>query len=315
MTDSSKKPLVIISGPTASGKSSLGIRLAKDLNGEIISADSMQVYKHMNIGTAKVTRDEMQGVAHHMLDVCEPFDSFSIADYKNAAKTCLLDICSRGKVPIIVGGTGFYIHAVLYDNEFDESDDYSDRKIRNRLETELKEKGPEYLHNRLKEIDPDSAESIHYNNTKRVVRALEFYELTGYTISEHNRTQREKESPYNFLFIALNRDKDELYRLIDERVDVMVQNGLLDEINKLKSLGCTEGSVPMQGIGYKELFDYDNLEDAINSIKLNSRHYAKKQFTWLRKEKNVHWIDAPVSEDDYKWILQECSKKNIRPLE
>lgn len=304
-----KKPLIIISGPTASGKSALGIRLAKDIGGEIISADSMQVYRHMNIGTAKVTSEEMDGIAHHMIDICDPKDEFSIAEYKVRAKNCIEDIVSRGKIPVVVGGTCFYIHALLYDTDFDEIE--SDGSVRKRLEDEMDKLGALAMHNRLKSIDPDAAESIHMNNNKRVIRALEFYELNGYRISEHNRREQEKASPYNFMYIALNRDREELYSLIDERVDKMIEAGLQDEVRSLREMGYDSSLVSMQGIGYKEIMECDNLEDAVERIKLNSRHYAKKQFTWIKHEKDVDWINAPVSEEDYKWIISECLKRNI----
>lgn len=304
-----KQPLIIISGPTASGKSVLGVRLAKDIGGEIVSADSMQVYRYMNIGTAKITPEEMQGVPHHMIDVCDPRTDYSIADYKETAKKCVLDILSRKHIPIVVGGTGFYIHALLYDTDFGITE--SDGSVRKSIEKDMEDLGPEAMHDRLNEIDPDSARTIHMNDTKRVIRALEFYELYGYRISEHNRQALESESPYDFIYFALNRDRSELYPLIDSRVDRMLQDGLLDEIEYLKSIGCREGDVAMQGIGYKELFSCSDIESAAEEIKLNSRHYAKRQFTWLRHEKNVTWIDSPVSEEDYKWILEECLKKNM----
>lgn len=308
-----KQPLIIISGPTASGKSALGVRLARDIGGEIVSADSMQVYRYMNIGTAKITAQEMQGIPHHMIDVCDPRTGFSIADYKEAAKECVVDILSRNKVPIVVGGTGFYIHALLYDTDFGTTE--SDGSIRQRLEGEMHELGPEKLHERLTQIDPESAQIIHVNDSKRLIRALEFYEIYGYRISEHNKQALDSESPYDFIYLALNRNRDELYRLIDERVDAMLRDGLQDEVAYLKSIGCKAGDVAMQGIGYKELYDCDDTDAAAEEIKLNSRHYAKRQFTWLRHEKNVTWIDSPVSEEDYKWILKECLKKTIKASE
>lgn len=306
MTSFEKKPLIIISGPTATGKSAVGIRLAKDLGGEIISADSMQVYKLMDIGTAKVTEEEMSGIPHHMIDVCDPKCSYSIADYKVAAKEVINDIHSRGKVPIVVGGTCFYIHALLYDTDFDEIE--SDGSIREALENELKEKGAYALHEKLRSIDPDAADAIHMNNAKRVIRAIEFYELNGYPISEHNRTESEKDSPYNFVYFALNRNREELYAAIDERVDRMMDAGLLDEIEALKKHGCNETHISMQGIGYKELFNYENLDEAIYDIKNNSHHYTKKQVTWLKREKDVIWIDSPVSEEDYRWMLKKSTE-------
>lgn len=300
------KPLIIISGPTASGKSSLGVRLARDLGGEIISADSMQVYKYMDIGTAKITKEEMQGVPHHMLDVADPHINYSIADYKTAAKKCLEDILNRGKLPIVVGGTGFYIHALLYDTNFDESE--TDGAIRARLEQEAKVHGAEEMYKRLCEIDPESSGILHMNDHKRVLRALEFYEITGYRISEHNRNEKEKIPDYNYIYFALNRDRSELYPIIEQRVDEMFDKGLVDEINSLKQMGLTLDNISMQGIGYKELFEYDDIELAKEAIKLNSRHYAKRQYTWLRHEKDITWAQSPVSEEDYSWILKKCTE-------
>ena len=301
-----KKPLIIISGPTATGKSALGVRLAKDINGEIVSADSMQVYRYMNIGTAKITEEEMDGIPHHMIDVCDPRTDYSIADYKEAAKKSVDGILNRGKIPIVVGGTGFYIHALVYDTDFGITE--SDGSVREHLENDLEMYGAGELFDRLREVDPDSAEILHMNDTKRVIRALEFYELYGYRISEHNRREAQNESPYDFIYLALNRDRNELYGLIGQRVDDMMNRGLESEIRYLLSTGCSSKNVSMQGIGYKELINCEDIGKAVEEIKLNSRHYAKRQFTWLRHEKNVTWIDSPVSEDDYKWILTECSK-------
>ena len=306
MTNAQKKPVIIISGPTATGKSAVGIRLAKDLDGEIISADSMQVYRYMNIGTAKVTPEEMNGVVHHMLDVCDPKCGYSIADYKAAAKEIIADIHSRNKVPIVVGGTCFYIHALLYDTDFDEIE--SDGSIRAALEKELQENGAFALHEKLRSIYPEAAEAIHMNNGKRVIRAIEFFELNGYPISEHNKAESEKDSPYSFVYFALNRNREELYAAIDERVDRMISDGLLDEIRFLKEYGCNETHISMQGIGYKELFNYDSLDEAIYNIKNNSHHYTKKQVTWLKREKNINWINSPVSEEDYKWMLKKSTE-------
>ncbi len=305
-----KQPLIIISGPTASGKSALGVRLAKDIGGEIVSADSMQVYKYMNIGTAKITEAETEGIPHHMIDVCDPVNDYSVADYKEAAKRCVLDILSRHKIPIVVGGTGFYIHALLYDTDFGiiESDGF----IRQQIEADFNEYGPEVMHERLRDIDPEAADAIHMNDTKRVIRALEFYEIYGYKISDHNKEALKTESPYDFIYLALNRDREELYPLIDKRVDKMIEDGLQNEVRVLKEYGCRRDNVSMQGIGYKELFECNDIAEAIEEIKLNSRHYAKRQFTWLRHENDVTWINSPVSEEDYKWILMECLKKRMK---
>ena len=305
--------VLIISGPTATGKTKLGVRLAKDLNGEIISADSMQVYRGMDIGSAKVTKEESEGVRHHMIDIIEPDQAYSIVEYKNAAKKCIEDINSRGKLPIVVGGTGFYIHALLYDTDFDENE--SGGELRAGLEAEMEEKGPEYMHDKLRMIDPESAEIIHMNNRKRVIRALEFYELSGKKISDHNIEERSKDSPYEFLYFAITRNRDELYKAIDDRVDRMMEAGLLDEVIALRNRGMARGLTSMQGLGYKELLDYldgkCSLEEAVERIKQESRHYAKKQWTWLRREKDVIWVEAPVDEEKYKWILNECMKLSV----
>jgi len=302
----SNKPMIIIAGPTATGKSSLGVRLAKDMDGEIVSADSMQVYKYMDIGTAKITKEEMEGIPHHMLDVCEPTKSYSIGDYKDAAKTCVEDILSRGKLPMVVGGTGFYIHALLYDTDFGNQE--ADPRIRERIEKEYDELGAGYVFDRLKVVDPDAAATMHMNNKKRVVRALEFYETNGYRISEHNTLSQAQKSPYDYIFLVLNRDREALYQLIDKRVDMMMEAGLAQEIQRLLEMGCRPGDVPMQGIGYKEFFDCDDIETTVYNIKNNSHHYSKKQITWFKREENTKWINSPVSEDDYKWILKECTK-------
>lgn len=291
-----KKKIIVISGPTATGKSALGVRLAKDLNGEIISADSMQVYKYLDIGTAKITDQEACGIRHHMIDVVDPTVNYSIADYKVAAKKCVEDIVSRGKLPIVVGGTGFYIHALLYDTDFDENE--NDGSIRKRIEAEMEKYGPEVMHERLRTIDPESADIIHANNIKRVVRALEFYEINGYKISEHNKAESIRESPYDYLYFALDRNKDDLYEAIDRRVDEMVEKGLFDEVSRLREMGCNSNCICMQGIGYKE--------STAEEIKTNTHHYVKRQITWLKREKNIIWVNAPVTEEDYQWILQKC---------
>lgn len=288
-----KGNLIIITGPTAVGKTELSIKLAKEINGEIISADSIQVYKHFDIGSAKITSEEMEGIPHHLIDVLEPTESFNVATFKTMAKQAIEDIISRGKTPIIAGGTGFYIQSVLYDINFTENEDDG---YRSTLEELLAKEGPIYLHNMLKEIDPESAEAIHYNNSKRVIRAIEYYHQTGEKISIHNATERQNESPYNFAYFVLNCDRSILYQRIDKRVDIMLEQGLLKEVDELvKNYNLTKDMVSMQGLGYKEIFAYlrgeISLEEAIYILKRDTRHFAKRQLTWFKRERDVIWLD------------------------
>ena len=288
--------LVILTGPTAVGKTSLSINLAKAINGEIISADCMQVYRKMDIGTAKITHEEMNGVKHHLIDVIDPKEDFHVVKFQQMVKDAISDIYSKGKVPIICGGTGFYIQAILYDIDFTEND--IDKSYRQKLEEFADCNGNEALHDRLKEIDPESAETIPAANRKRVIRAIEYYEQTGEKFSVHNATQREKTSPYNFAYFVLNDDRELLYNRINIRVDKMMEAGLLNEIDELIDYGCKMGMTSMDGIGYKELLSFKNgdisYEDAVELIKKNSRNYAKRQLTWFRREKEVIWLDKTV---------------------
>lgn len=300
-----KKPLIILTGPTAVGKTKASIGLAKALNGEIISADSMQVYKHMDIGSAKIRPEEMQGVKHYLVDVLEPDEEFHVVRFQQMAKQAMEEIYAKGKVPIVVGGTGFYIQALLYDIDFTENEE--DTEYRRELEEIVKEKGAEYLHGMLREVDPASADTIHANNVKRVIRALEFHKLTGQKISEHNEKERKKESPYEFCYFVLNDDRKLLYDKIDLRIDQMMEEGLLEEVQALKDRGCTKDMVSMQGLGYKEILDYLNgectLEEAIYVLKRDTRHFAKRQLTWFRRERDVIWIDKKDYEHDEGKIL------------
>lgn len=300
-----KKPLIILTGPTAVGKTKASIGLAKALNGEIISADSMQVYKHMDIGSAKIRPEEMQGVKHYLVDVLEPDEEFHVVRFQQMAKQAMEEIYAKGKVPIVVGGTGFYIQALLYDIDFTENEE--DTEYRRELEEIVKEKGAEYLHGMLREVDPASADTIHANNVKRVIRALEFHKLTGQKISEHNEKERKKESPYEFCYFVLNDDRKLLYDKIDLRIDQMMEEGLLEEVRALKDRGCTKDMVSMQGLGYKEILDYLNgectLEEAIYVLKRDTRHFAKRQLTWFRRERDVIWIDKKDYEHDEGKIL------------
>ena len=287
-----KQPLIILTGPTASGKTALSVELAKRIGGEIISADSMQVYRYMDVGSAKVTVEEMDGVPHHLIDVLDPQDSFNVVTFQEMAKEAMKKIYANGHIPIVAGGTGFYIQALLYDIDFTDND--GDMEYRHHLEELAKEQGAEVLHSMLKEVDPPSAEAIHANNVKRVIRALEFYKKTGQRISDHNEEERQKESPYNFAYYVLNMDRATLYDRIDLRVDKMIEAGLEEEVKQLKAMGCTRDMVSMQGLGYKEILDYLNgelsLEEAVYILKRDTRHFAKRQLTWFKREKDVTWV-------------------------
>lgn len=302
-----KKPMVILTGPTAVGKTALSIALAKRINGAIISADSMQVYKHMDIGSAKIMPQEMQGITHYLIDELEPFEEFHVVRFVELAKKYMQEIYNEGKIPIVVGGTGFYIQALLYDIDFTEQE--CDEEYRNSLEQLAHKKGAETLHAMLREVDPESAEAIHANNIKRVIRALEFYHLTGKKISEHNEKERQKTSPYEFAYFVLTDDRANLYANIDKRVDLMVEKGLVQEVTHLKEMGCHSGMVAMQGLGYKEILDYLDgnvtLDEAIYIIKRETRHFAKRQLTWFRRERDVIWLDKGEYGYDEDKILEK----------
>ena len=302
-----KQPLIILSGPTAVGKTALSIELAKRVNGAIISADSMQVYKYMDIGSAKIMPDEMDGVKHYLIDELSPEEEFNIVVFQQKAKAALKEIYANGQVPIVAGGTGFYIQALLYDIDFEAQD--SNSVYREELERLAQEEGNEVLHDQLKLVDPVSAEKIHANNVKRVIRALEFYHLTGKPISEHNETEQKKESPYNFSYFVLTDDRANLYNRIDLRVDIMLEKGLVEEVKKLKAMGYHRDMVSMQGLGYKEILDYLDgkctLEDAVYVLKRETRHFAKRQLTWFRRERDVIWFDKQKYDYDEASILEE----------
>ncbi len=287
--------LVILTGPTAVGKTALSIALAKAIGGEIVSADSMQVYRHMDIGSAKITTEEMAGVPHHLIDVLEPTEAFNVVIFQKLAKEAMAGIYERGHIPILVGGTGFYIQAVLYDIDFTENDE--DTSLRRKLEAFAEREGVEALYERLKAVDPAACESIHAHNVKRVIRALEFYEKTGQPISAHNEVQRQNVSPYRFAYFVLNDRREEIYSRIELRVEQMVAAGLVEEVQRLKEMGCTKDMVSMQGLGYKEILRYLEeeltLEEAIYLIKRDTRHFAKRQLTWFRREKEVIWVEKP----------------------
>ena len=301
-----KRPLIILTGPTAVGKTKASIGLAKAIDGEIISADSMQVYKYMDIGSAKIKSEEMDGVKHYLVDVLEPDEEFHVVKFQQMAKQAMGEIYAKGKIPIIVGGTGFYIQALLYDIDFTENQ--ADTSYREMLEALALEKGAEYLHNMLKDVDAASAEVIHANNVKRVIRALEFYHQTGERISEHNEQERAKQSPYDYCYFVLNDDREVLYERIDRRIDQMLEEGLLQEVQSLKDKGYTKDMVSMQGLGYKEILDYLNgensLDEAVYILKRDTRHFAKRQLTWFRREKDVIWIQKNAYQRNEDKILQ-----------
>lgn len=288
-----KKPMVILTGPTASGKSALSILLAKRIGGEIISADSMQVYRHMDIGSAKITSEEMAGVPHYLVDVLDPEDEFHVVRFQEMAKEAVKKIYANGHIPIVVGGTGFYIQALLYDIDFTEANENDE--YRSMLEQMAQREGSHKLYEMLQKVDPKAAEDIHPNNTKRLIRALEFYKSTGTCISDHNRQERQKESPYNFAYFVLTDDREKLYDRINRRVDQMIDQGLVEEVTALKERGCTKDMVSMQGLGYKEILSYLNgditLDEAVYLIKRDTRHFAKRQLTWFRRERDVQWVD------------------------
>ena len=288
-----KKNLVIITGPTASGKSAAAVETAKILNGEIVSADSMQIYKYMDIGSAKVTIDEMQGIPHYMIDIVEPDFDFSVALYREMAGKYIDDITARGKLPIVTGGTGLYINSLTYPLDFTDADE--DLEYREHLYSLSKEYGNVYIHEMLKDIDIKTYERLHPNDIKRIVRALEVYKLTGKTMTEYNEMAKDMDIEFNLAYIGLAMNRQKLYDRINKRVDVMFDNGLIDEVKKLKEMGYNKSMNSMQGIGYKELFDYLNgiysLDEVKDIIKQSSRRYAKRQITWFKRDKRIYWID------------------------
>lgn len=312
-----KKPLIVLTGPTAVGKTKLSIALAKAVNGEIISADSMQVYRYMDVGSAKITPDEMDGVPHHLVDVLDPTEDFNIVLFQQLAKKSMEEIYSKGRIPILVGGTGFYIQAITRDIDFTQSE--QDDSYRKELEALVAEKGSSFLHDMLASVDPKSAEDIHENNVKRVIRALEFYKQNGTRISEHNEEQKEHVSPYNLAYFVLNAPRPLLYERIDARVDEMLKNGLVEEVKTLQRMGCHRGMVSMQGLGYKEIlawlegeYPYD---EAIRILKRDTRHFAKRQLTWFRREGEVTWVDKDKFDYNDSRVLDSmlsvCMEKGI----
>ena len=310
------RPLIILTGPTAVGKTALSIGLAKAVDGEIISADSMQVYRKMNIGTAKIQQSEMQGVRHHLIDILDPGEDFNVVLFKKYALEAMKNIYSRGKIPVVVGGTGFYIQALLYDINFEDND--NDMSYREELQTLAAEHGNSYIHDMLAGVDPESAEKIHENNVKRVIRALEFYKKTGTKISKHNEAESQKESPYNFEYFVLNDDRQKLYDRIDRRIDIMLEDGLLDEVRSLVDEGYSRDLVSMQGLGYKEMIDYIQerytLDEAVYTLKRDTRHFAKRQVTWFKREKQVTWVNKNEFDseaDILSFMIERLREKEI----
>ncbi|MFI3212122.1 MAG: tRNA (adenosine(37)-N6)-dimethylallyltransferase MiaA [Eubacteriales bacterium] len=289
---SEKRKLVILTGPTGVGKTKLSISLAKSIGGEIISADSMQVYKHMDIGSAKIKNEEMEDIPHYLVDVLEPSEDFHVVAFQKLAKEYMEKIYQKGKIPILVGGTGFYIQSVLYDIDFSET---PKTEYRSYLEQLAEVNGVQHVHDMLASVDQDAADQIHPNNVKRVIRGLEFFRETGEKISIHNQKEREKESMYDSYYFVLNDDRKALYQRIDQRVDMMIEDGLVEEVARLKDMGYNKTFVSMQGLGYKEVLSYLDdditLEEAVYMIKRDTRHFAKRQLTWFKREKNVIWID------------------------
>lgn len=295
-----KKDLIILTGPTAVGKTEISINLAKELNGEIISADSMQIYKSMDIGSAKVMEEEMDGVTHHLINVINPLEEFSVAQFKKRATDAIGKIYAKGKIPIIAGGTGFYIDSLVLNLEF--ANTYKDEQYRKELNQKAEEFGNDYVHNLLKVVDEESFNKLNANDLKRVIRALEVYKLSNKPISQFYKEQDIYDIPYNVYYFVLNMNRETLYNRINSRVDIMINNGLLDEINELKKMGCTPDMQSMQGIGYKEMLHYINgqlsFEEAIDLIKKRSRNYAKRQLTWFRKEKRAMWVDKDIFDNN-----------------
>lgn len=312
-----KSKLIILAGPTASGKTSVSIDLAKRLGGEIISADSMQVYKYMDVGTAKISVEEMQGVKHHLIDVLDPKEDFNIVKFQNMVKCSIEEIVKNGHIPILVGGTGFYIQSIIYDIDFNNEDDNS--SIRKTLEEEYDTYGADFMYEKLKKIDSVSAQTIHKNNKKRIIRAIEYFMINNTPISLHNETQRKKSSPYDYRFFVLNPPRDILYERINQRVDIMVGKGLVDEVKSLKERGLSKTNISMQGIGYKEILEYlegdTTLETAIENIKQNTRHMAKRQVTWFKREKDVIYVDPFLFESSEKIVDYMIEKINLERID
>ncbi len=300
--------VIIIAGPTASGKTRLAVELAKDIGGEVISADSMQIYKYMDIGTAKPSIEEMGGIKHYLIDEIFPDEPFSVAAYKELALRYIREVLKKGKKPIVAGGTGLYINSLAYNLNFSET--VTDWELRERLNREAETEGNMFLHEKLKKIDPEAAKEIHPNNVKRVIRAIEVYEHTKETISHHKDISRSIPPDYRFIIIGLMPDRQELYERIDKRVDIMIREGLVEEVKRLIDLGYDKSTIAMQAIGYKEILSYIkeeiSFEEAVYAIKKGTKNYAKRQMTWFKRLENVHWIDVGRHKSIYEIV------KNIK---
>lgn len=303
LRENNRPPLVIIAGPTASGKSAAAVELSKRCSGSVISADSMQVYRGMDIGSAKITRDEMQGIPHYLIDILDPTDEWNVVRFQKEAKAALSDIYAKGRLPFLCGGTGFYIQSLLYDINFTEIRE--DTSYREELQRIAEREGPKVLHERLRLVDPASADAIPEGNVKRVIRALEYAKESGEKISSHNETEKARSAAYDALYFVLTMERARLYARINERVDRMVREGLVEEVARLKAAGLSASSVSMQGLGYKQILQYLDgtwtLEEAIEEIKIQTRHFAKRQLTWFRREEkrnsSLVWIDKDAFRD------------------
>ena len=312
----SKEPVIILTGPTAVGKTHLSIALSKAVKGSVISADSMQVYRHMDIGSAKIMPEEMEGIPHYLIDILDPEEEFNVVLFQQYAKKAMAEIRSEGRIPVIAGGTGFYIQALLKDVDFGTDPDAGvghPAGLRQELESFAEKEGNEALYRRLQELDPEAAAEIHPNNVRRVVRAIEFYEENGTPISEHNAAARAQSSPYQYVYFVLDDERSRLYEEIDRRIDAMIGNGLVEEVRKLLMRGLSRDSASMKGLGYKELLPYFrgeyDLDEAIRIIKRDTRHFAKRQLTWFRREQNVIWIRKQDYQYDEEAILQFMLEK------
>lgn len=310
------KDLFILAGPTGIGKTNISIKIAKELNGEIISADSMQIYEDMDIGSAKVTKEEMEGIRHHLIDFLSPNESFSVAQFSELAKEKIDIIDSENKLPMLVGGTGLYINSLIYNYSFAASN--KDEEYRKYLEAIAEEKGVNYVHEMLKDVDMDSYNRLYPNDLKRVIRALEVYKVTGVPISVAMKDDDIYDIPYKVYYYVLNMDRSKLYERINKRVDLMMEAGLLDEVKNLSKSGLTREMQSMKGIGYKELLEYldgeVSLDKAVENIKQFSRNYAKRQLTWFRKDPRVIWIDKDNFNNDEEvaeFIISDVKKKKL----
>ncbi|MGM0470744.1 MAG: tRNA (adenosine(37)-N6)-dimethylallyltransferase MiaA [Bacillota bacterium] len=316
-------PLVAIVGPTAVGKTKLSLELAARLNGEIISGDSMQVYRGMDIGTAKPTPEERQGIPHHMIDILDPKEDFSVADFQERVDELIPDIVAKEKLPLLVGGTGLYIKALIQGFLFPDME--NDWELRERLEAEAEEHGTEYVHDKLKEIDPTLADKLHPNDLRRVIRGIEVYQQTSKTTTYYKKKAQERPPRYRAVKIGLRRKRDKLYERINQRVDLMMEDGLLEEVRELYKAGYDRELTSMQGLGYKELIGYFedeyDLEEAVRLIKRNTRHFAKRQLTWFRKDEEIHWFNpaeyqfADLVTEVEKLIKEELADKDHRLIE